>query len=237
MDEGSPSSAPATLPSASTAMTQVDPYNRSGALSPPVASTGYPVIIFGFASSLRSSVVAHFRLIGPSTVSDASDASGSNWVTLVYSEAWHAARAVRRSGEVVSGSMIGVKWAHGPPAELQESSTQLSTTNANASSSSTTDDAQRRSAGSKEVARSSGIGTPVPILSHSAADAYKAKLGNQGPSTPRSIFSFMGQTGAPGSGQQPAASAAASNPFNSLQQQQQNSGGFFGKVSDAIFGI
>lgn len=41
--------------------------------------------------------------------------AGRNWITIAYRNSWEAARAVRRSGEILSigreECMIGVKWA------------------------------------------------------------------------------------------------------------------------------
>lgn len=73
--------------------------------------------MFGFPSYLYAEVVQHFTTIGEAISVDPAPAldDGRNWTTIVYRNPWEAARAVRRSGEIISIGreeiMIGVKWA------------------------------------------------------------------------------------------------------------------------------
>lgn len=81
------------------------------------------VIVFGFPPYLYHDIVQHFTSIGDTVSIDPAPAldSGRNWIAIVYKNSWEAARAVRRSGEIITigkeECMIGVKWAvsSGPP--------------------------------------------------------------------------------------------------------------------------
>jgi nuclear pore complex protein Nup53 len=81
----------------------------------PTASAS--VIVFGFSPYLYHDIVQHFTSIGePVSIDPApSPEAGRNWITIVYKNPWEAARAVRRSGEILTigreECMIGVKWA------------------------------------------------------------------------------------------------------------------------------
>jgi hypothetical protein len=71
--------------------------------------------IFGFSPALIESVIHHFSQLGE-IVDYSAAPDGGNWVTVTYREAWCAARAVRRNGEIIGGRlMIGVKWVDGEP--------------------------------------------------------------------------------------------------------------------------
>lgn len=93
----------------------------SGTASTPASATtstaSASVIVFGFPPYLYHDIVQHFTSIGETVSIDPapSPETGRNWITIVYKNPWEAARAVRRSGEILTlgreECMIGVKWA------------------------------------------------------------------------------------------------------------------------------
>jgi nuclear pore complex protein Nup53 len=94
------------------------PLNSADAPSHAPSSQAPPILIFGFNAALVDPIIAHFGQLGE--IVDYTPApEGGNWVSVTYREAWCAARAVRRNGEIIGGKlMIGVKWAEGEPASL-----------------------------------------------------------------------------------------------------------------------
>lgn len=106
-----------------------------------VAGQSHGIVIFGFQPDQLASILDHFRNIGQISKIEP---SSSNWATIYYTQPGIAARAVRKNGDVVNGTMVGVKWLNGREPELPPTpSTQ-----------------------SQQVAQqSNGIGTPVPIHS------------------------------------------------------------------------
>ncbi|GAA99653.1 uncharacterized protein L969DRAFT_102984 [Mixia osmundae IAM 14324] len=75
----------------------------------------YRVHVFGFTVASLDAVLDHFGSIGDMELVE-SCPEGGNWITLAYKEAWAAARAVRRNGEIIGGLiMIGAKWADSEP--------------------------------------------------------------------------------------------------------------------------
>src|ERR1700733_3259086 len=83
-----------------------------------IASTASAsVIVFGFPPYLYHDIVQHFTSIGDTVSVDPPPSldTGRNWITVVYKNPWEAARAIRRSGEILTigkeECMIGVKWA------------------------------------------------------------------------------------------------------------------------------
>jgi hypothetical protein len=93
-------------------------YNSPDIPANVATSQAPPIVIFGFNAALVDPIIAHFGQLGE--IIDYTPApDGGNWVSVTYREAWCAARAVRRNGEIIGGKlMIGVKWAEGEPASL-----------------------------------------------------------------------------------------------------------------------
>ena len=93
----------------------------SNTISTPASATASTasasVIVFGFPPYLYHDIVQHFTSIGDTVSVDPPPSldAGRNWITIVYKNPWEAARAVRRSGEILTigkeECMIGVKWA------------------------------------------------------------------------------------------------------------------------------
>lgn len=68
------------------------------------------MVVFGFPPEKIEDIIGLFLAMGDSTVTESPEAC--NWVTIAYKRPYEAARAIRRNGEVVAGTiMIGVKWA------------------------------------------------------------------------------------------------------------------------------
>lgn len=102
-------------PSSSSSLKQ----DRGGEGSNPSLCT---LLVYGFPSSLNSTVLNHFGNIGEivshSSLAPAGDASSSSGqilsecLRIMYAEPWHALRALRRNGELVAGvAYVGVRWA------------------------------------------------------------------------------------------------------------------------------
>lgn len=69
------------------------------------------LIVFGYPPDKYSATVEYFRSLGDSTEPDP-NLNISNCFRIGYNNPAEAMRAVRKNGEVLSGSwMIGVKWA------------------------------------------------------------------------------------------------------------------------------
>lgn len=131
----------------------------NGASSTPLSSLtgGFKVVVFGFASNAQKDVHRHFTAIGnvshDSTASSSKGSgpaseSGSNWFTLGYESPVAAQKAVARSGEIIGGAMIGVKYADAASASAAEGSVSESMSNTSASTT---------------------LGTPARVLPASAA--------------------------------------------------------------------
>ncbi|KAG8923679.1 hypothetical protein FRC03_010579 [Tulasnella sp. 419] len=87
----------------------VDPPSTSANQGP-----GFTVTIFGFPSSQQRAVANQFTSMGDGATADFPGSEECNWVNVTYMNEWEAVRALRKNGEVLSGTiMIGVKWANG----------------------------------------------------------------------------------------------------------------------------
>jgi len=100
---------------------------KSSAQPTEVESYSHGLIIFGFLPDQLSFILDHFRNIGPLSKIEP---SSSNWATIYYVQPWHAARAIRKNGDIVQGCMVGVKWLNenGPAQPTSTPSTATTTT-------------------------------------------------------------------------------------------------------------
>jgi hypothetical protein len=79
--------------------------------SPAITSKTLYVIIFGYPPDKYSVTVEYFRAFGETTEADP-NVEISNCFRIGYTNPADAMRAVRKNGDIISGSfMIGVKWA------------------------------------------------------------------------------------------------------------------------------
>lgn len=75
------------------------------------SSTSYAVIVFGFPPDQATAVAQLFSSMGD-VASLEPPPQGANWFQISYQNSWEAARAVRKSGEILGDHiMIGVRWA------------------------------------------------------------------------------------------------------------------------------
>lgn len=215
------------------------------------------VIIFGFSRSALPQVLDHLSLIGPIVSVETPSNPSANWATITFQEAWQAARAIRRNGEVIqNGALIlGVKWADpsrtdaaslsaaAPTSQLALSAPKANTAANNNNNSIAKSTSSYFGASQppstpqhqqQQPTAPPAVGTPVPIL----GSAYK-NHNSQNASGRWTLGGLMGGS-TPQHGQNGGQSAAAQNPFTVQQQQQgqaQQGGGVWSKVSDAIFGF
>ncbi|KAH7927878.1 hypothetical protein BV22DRAFT_1127052 [Leucogyrophana mollusca] len=113
------------LDSPRTAPTPRQPHSSA---APPPSQTQY-VIVFGYPPDKYSATVEYFKSIGDATEPEP-NTEITNCFRIGYRDPAEAMRAVRRNGEVLSGSwMIGVKWADSMQAELLGASTSRSSNN------------------------------------------------------------------------------------------------------------
>lgn len=231
----------------------------------------FAVTVFGFPPHLASDVASHFATIGtvvavlePGSLQPGAPPAGANWLIVAYAQAWAAARALRRNGEVVGAGalMLGVKAddpqiiaAAGTSEPTLASAAGAMMPNGTGATGTSTPAAGSsgavgtpNGAAQSSRAQSSGIGRPVPVVGSTGAFLPK-------PVKPKasSFFSSLGGTPTR-AGEQQGSDAAAASLFAErqrqaiLQQQQSSSaggpagapaqaqGGILGRLSDAVFG-
>ncbi|KAF8306918.1 hypothetical protein DL93DRAFT_2088402 [Clavulina sp. PMI_390] len=204
------------------------PGPSSQSTSTPPSSTA--VIIFGFPPQLYADIVQHFSSIGETVAVDPAPAleAGRNWITIAYRNSWEAARAVRRSGEILAIGrdeiMIGVKWADSSASYNADADGMASPMHTGGFNPSSSLSGPGPETPSRLASSSSTIGRPISIVSshsafkssHPAASSATARTNDWGLALKRE-----------------AAPTPAGAPPPGAQGQQN---GFLGKVSDLVFG-
>lgn len=190
---------------------------------------GYAVHIFGFPASATELVLDFFSQFGE-ILSKTPSTEGGNWVTINYAQAWSAARAVRRNGEIFGGVlMVGVKAVDEDGLKRALAGAEGSQDAVAYTPSSTP--APRPSGPAAGTSTPSGVGRPVNVLGPQSA--FKAA-----PTPTRKGFLGLGGSGAEStpSSADPHASLFAEKSKQAALAQQPQPKGVLGKVSDMVFG-
>lgn len=201
------------------------------------APTAFKVTVFGFPTSLQTSVLSSFSNIAPiiynslspnssnSKDTGAEQPAGANWVTIGYEHEWAALRALRRNGEVLGGNlMIGVKTADGalPTSLVSSAPTGFLALPSTASAS--------NGESSQPPTTTTTLGQPIPVL-----PASQAWLANKKPAGPAAL------TGTPGgkNGTSRLAELGRFDPKAAQAQasEQKQGGGVVSTISNLIFGF
>lgn len=135
--------------------------STSNGVSTPLSSLsgGFKIVVFGFPPDSRQDVVRQFTSLGPVSYNSSSTSkpegsqkgdTGANWFTLGYESTVSAQRAIARHGDVISGFMIGVKYADAASAAAASS-------------------ADQQASDSQHNQSSTSLGTPARVLPASAA--------------------------------------------------------------------
>lgn len=189
--------------------------------------------MFGFPAAATDLVLDFFSQFGE-IVSRTPSTEGGNWVTITYAQAWSAARAARKNGEILGGTlMIGVK-------AVDEDGLRRALAGADGGqdlvpSAPSAVQAPRQTASNGGTATPSGVGRPVNVLGPQSA--FKAA-----PTPTRKGFLVLvgggGGATAPStpSGTDPHASLFAEKSKQAALAQQPQQKGVLGKVSDMVFG-
>ncbi|GAA5981875.1 hypothetical protein JCM10908_004649 [Rhodotorula pacifica] len=193
---------------------------------------GYAVHIFGFPAAATDVVLDFFSQFGE-ILSKTPSTEGGNWVTITYAQAWSAARAARKNGEIFGGVlMVGVK-------AVDEDGLRRALAGADGAqdlvpSAPSAPSAARQNGNTGGTSTPSGVGRPVNVLGPQSAfkaaptPTRKGFLGLGGgataPSTPSS------------SSADPHASLFAERSKQAALAQQPQQKGVLGKVSDMVFG-
>ncbi|GAA5861949.1 hypothetical protein JCM3774_001363 [Rhodotorula dairenensis] len=193
------------------------------------AKEGYSVYVFGFPAAATDLVLDFFSQFGE-ILSQTPSTEGGNWVTITYAQAWSAARAARKNGEVLGGAlMIGVK-------AVDEDALRRALAGAEGgqdlvSSAPSAAQAPRQTGNNGGSATPSGVGRPVNVLGPQSA--FKAA-----PTPTRKGFLGLGGATVPPtpSGTDPHASLFAEKSKQAALAQQPQQKGVLGKVSDMVFG-
>lgn len=215
------------------------PFAASGLALPSAhgstGSDGYAVHVFGFPASATDLVLDFFAQFGE-IVSKSPSTEGGNWVTIVYAQAWSAARAARRNGEVLGGVlMIGVKAVDedGLKRALAgaEGGHELAPSASSSAPTPRPSSSNNNNHNNGGTSTPSGVGRPVNVLGPQAA--FKAA-----PTPTRKGFLGLGGAAAPSTpgNADPHASLFAEKSKQAALAQQPQQKGVLGKVSDMVFG-
>lgn len=188
------------------------------------SSNTYKLIVFGFPPNLQSSVLKDFASIAPLAYNSIQDPSpsanavGSNWFTIAYDNEWAALRALRKNGDIVGDSMIGVKWA--------DASRALDSLSSDLVPASQQQQQQQQSSSLPRSSTTSNLGTPATVLP--ASQAFLPKPNQNGAAMKKSAtlnkINDMGKID-PSIFKQPD------------QTQQKQGGGVVGTLTNLIFGF
>lgn len=183
--------------------------SREPRSEPTPSSSPVYVIVFGYPPDKYSVTVEYFKSLGSTTDSEP-NTEIINCFRIGYRDAAEAMRAVRRNGEVLSGTyMIGVKWADSAAAADLVSSSRVSEFAVTTVSPSLTQSHTR----AVDPPPATTVGTPIR-LAPSAAAFRK-------PGTPSSV---------------PPTQRHAAPPPISGPAGQGSAKGVIGQVSDMLFG-
>lgn len=195
---------------------------------------GYSVYVFGFPAAATDLVLDFFTQFGE-IVSTTPSTEGGNWVTITYAQAWSAARAARKNGEILGGAlMIGVKAVDEDGLRRALAGAEGGQDLVPSAPSATPGPRQNGNAGGGATSTPSGVGRPVNVLGPQSA--FKAA-----PTPTRKGFLGLGGGGGatapstPG-GADPHASLFAEKSKQAALAQQPQQKGVLGKVSDMVFG-
>ncbi|GAA5956416.1 hypothetical protein JCM8115_001714 [Rhodotorula mucilaginosa] len=194
---------------------------------------GYSVYVFGFPAAATDLVLDFFTPFGE-IVSTTPSTEGGNWVTITYAQAWSAARAARKNGEILGGAlMVGVKAVDEDGLRRALAGAEGGQDLVPSAPSATPVPRQNGNAGGGATSTPSGVGRPVNVLGPQSA--FKAA-----PTPTRKGFLGLGGGGATApstpSGADPHASLFAEKSKQAALAQQPQQKGVLGKVSDMVFG-
>lgn len=198
---------------------------------------GYSVYVFGFPAAATDLVLDFFTQFGE-IVSTTPSTEGGNWVTITYAQAWSAARAARKNGEILGGAlMIGVKAVDEDGLRRALAGAEGGQDLVPSAPSATSGPRQNGNTGGGATSTPSGVGRPVNVLGPQSA--FKAA-----PTPTRKGFLGLGGGGSGGgatatstpSGADPHASLFAEKSKQAALAQQPQQKGVLGKVSDMVFG-
>lgn len=196
---------------------------------------GYSVYVFGFPAAATDLVLDFFTQFGE-IVSTTPSTEGGNWVTITYAQAWSAARAARKNGEILGGAlMIGVKAVDEDGLRRALAGAEGGQDLVPSAPSATPGPRQNGNSGGA-TSTPSGVGRPVNVLGPQSA--FKAA-----PTPTRKGFLGLGGGGGGGAtapstpgGADPHASLFAEKSRQAALAQQPQQKGVLGKVSDMVFG-
>ncbi|KAH7914619.1 hypothetical protein BJ138DRAFT_1056637 [Hygrophoropsis aurantiaca] len=195
---------------------------QSHSSAAPMSSQIQYVIVFGYPPDKYSATVEYFKSIGDTTEPEP-NTEITNCFRIGYREPAEAIRAVRRNGEIISGSwMVGVKWADSMQAELLGASTIRSSGSQSADFHMSQSPQHAMSVDEPSIPSSSvipvtSVGTPIKLAPSVAA------------------FRKAGSSASPAQ-HAPHPTPAANGGFTGIVAGQSPTKGMLGQVSDLLFG-